>query len=171
MFLMIGLVVPLVGMALVARAAEAPKVGDTAPDFMASASDGSTVKLKDALGKGPVVIYFYPKDDTPGCTQEACSFRDDHEKFQKLGATIYGVSNDTIESHKAFIIKFKLPFLLLVDTKKKISAAYGAGRSGFPSRITFVIGKDGKIAYSNLAVDENIAGQSAELQEVIGKLK
>ena len=81
------------------------------------------------------------------------------------------MSNDTLESHKAFIEKNKLPFLLLVDTEKKISAAYGAGSTGFPKRITFVIGKDGKVAYANLNVNANIKGHAAEVVGVLEKLK
>src|SRR2546422_414156 len=96
-----------------------PKVGDQAPDFVIPASDGSTVKLKEQLGKGFIVLYFYPKDDTPGCTKEACGIRDGIEEFKGMNATVYGVSFDPVESHKKFIEKYKLPFVLLADTDKK----------------------------------------------------
>ncbi len=172
-FSMIRILVPtmilgMISLAGSSRAAQPPQAGDPAPAFTAQASNGSTVHLKDALAKGSVILYFYPKDGTPGCTREACKFRDDYEKFQKLGATIYGVSNDSLDSHKAFIERHKLPFLLLVDTNKKIQSAYG---SEFPKRHTFVIGKDGKIAYADLNVNKNIAGHSSELQDMLVKLK
>lgn len=151
--------------------ADPPKTGEPAPDFTTTDSNGTTVTLSEAIQRGPVVLYFYPKDDTPGCTKQACNFRDDFAKFQALGAQIYGVSNDTLDSHKAFIAKYNLPFPLLLDTNKKISAAYGAGSSGFPKRITFIIGRDGKIAYANLDVNKNLAGHSAEILAELENLK
>src|ERR1039458_7927797 len=87
---------------------EMPKVGDTAPDFSAAASDGKTVHLKDYVGKSNIVLYFYPKDDTKGCTAEACGIRDTFDEFKGLDATVLGVSFDSVESHKAFIAKYKL---------------------------------------------------------------
>jgi len=124
------------------------KVGDAAPDFTAAASDGSTVRLKEHIGKGPIVLYFYPKDATPGCTKEACGIRDSFQEFQRLKATVFGVSFDSVESHRKFIAKYNLPFVLLSDTDKKIAVAYGAAgpHSLVPSRVTFIIGNDGKIA-------------------------
>ena len=132
-----------------------PKVGDPAPDFTVTASDGSTVKLKDQLGKGFIVLYFYPKDDTPGCTKEACGLRDGIDEFKGLNATVYGVSFDSVESHKKFIEKYKLPFLLLADTDKKLAIAYGVAgdKSPVPSRSTFVIDKTGKIVFMKAKVD------------------
>jgi peroxiredoxin Q/BCP len=151
--------------------AEMPKVGDVAPDFTAAASDGSTVKLKDAFSKGPVVLYFYPKDDTPGCTKEACGIRDGFAAFRELKATVFGVSFDSVESHKKFVAKYNLPFLLLADTDKKIAVAYGAaGEKGlFPSRITFIIGTDGKITHVFPKVSPG--EHSAELQKALAELK
>lgn len=151
--------------------AEMPKVGDVAPDFTAAASDGSTVKLKDALQRGPVVLYFYPKNDTPGCTKEACGIRDSFAEFKGLKATVFGVSFDSVESHKKFVVKYNLPFLLLADTDKKISVAYGAaGALGlFASRITFIIGTDGKITHAFPKV--NPAEHAAELQKALAELK
>ncbi len=154
-----------------ASAQELLKVGDKAPDFAVQASNDSTVSLKDHIGKGPIVIYFYPKDDTPGCTKEACGIRDDFSEFKNLKATVFGVSFDSVASHKKFIEKYNLPFLLLADTDKKVSIAYGAAteKSGAPKRITYVIGKDGKIAHVFGAV--NTGTHSADLRKVMADLK
>src|SRR5882757_2796224 len=89
------------------------KVGDKAPEFSISASDDKTVHFKDYVGKGNIVIYFYPKDDTPGCTKEACGIRDSIAELRGLNAIVFGVSIDSVESHKKFIEKYKLPFVLL----------------------------------------------------------
>jgi peroxiredoxin Q/BCP len=128
------------------------KEGDQAPNFSLSSSDGGTVSLKSLKGKS-VVLYFYPKDDTPGCTKEACDFRDLRKKFQAEGAEIYGVSFDSLDSHKKFITKYKLPFPLLADTDKSAATAYGVfkkkvmyGNSFLGiERTTFVIDPQGKI--------------------------
>ena len=101
------------------------KEGDLAPAFTALASGGGKVSLADFKGRR-VVLYFYPKDDTPGCTKEACGFRDDWKALQKLGATVLGVSADSPESHKKFATKYKLPFPLLSDPDRKVMTAYGA---------------------------------------------
>ena len=128
------------------------KKGSKAPDFKALANNGKTITLKDFIGKN-VVLYFYPKDDTPGCTIEACGFRDSFKEIEKLGAVILGVSPDGIKSHNAFITKFQLPFLLLADEDKTICKDYGVwveksmyGKKYMGvARATFIIGKDGKI--------------------------
>src|ERR1039457_360673 len=131
-----------------AYAVDMPKVGDVAPEFSVAASDGTTVHLKDTVGKGNIILYFYPKDDTPGCTAEACGIRDTFGEFKGLNATVFGVSFDSVESHKKFIEKYNLPFVLLADTDKKIATTYGVAdeNSRVASRITFVINKAGKIA-------------------------
>jgi thioredoxin-dependent peroxiredoxin len=100
------------------------KEGDTAPDFQARDEAGREVKLSDFRGQR-VVLYFYPKDDTPGCTKEACSFRDSHSTFEGQNIKVLGVSLDTEGSHQAFISKFNLPFTLLADTDHAVSDAYG----------------------------------------------
>jgi peroxiredoxin Q/BCP len=135
--------------------ADSLKVGDQAPDFSVAASDGTTVHLKDYLGKGNIVLYFYPKDDTPGCTKEACGIRDTIGELKGLNATVFGVSFDSIESHKKFIEKYKLPFLLLADTQKEVAKAYKIAddSSRIAPRSTFIIDKSGKIVYANLKVD------------------
>ncbi|HSV33352.1 MAG TPA: thioredoxin-dependent thiol peroxidase [Pyrinomonadaceae bacterium] len=128
------------------------KEGDKAPDFTVRDGEGKTVKLKDFRGK-KVVLYFYPKDDTPGCTREACAFRDAFGKYKRRGIEVLGVSLDTEASHKKFAAKFDLPFRLLADTDKAISEAYGTyGEKKFMGRkymgnhrMTFLIDEKGKI--------------------------
>jgi peroxiredoxin Q/BCP len=128
------------------------KEGSTAPAFKTKNAEGETVSLKDFRGQ-KVVIYFYPKDDTPGCTKEACSFRDAFSKFKKRGIVLLGVSPDSESSHKKFAQKYKLPFTLLADTDKSISEAYGVyGEKKFMGRTymgvlrtTFLIDEKGKI--------------------------
>lgn len=137
-------------------------VGDTAPDFSLPAGDGKTLSLKEFRGK-KVVLYFYPKDNTPGCTKEACSFRDDIRKFERKGAVIIGVSADRVESHRKFADKYDLPFSLVSDEKKSLINAYGVwkkkslyGRTFLGiERSTFVIDEKGKIAriYRKVKVD------------------
>lgn len=120
--------------------------GQAAPDFAAKTDDGRTVRLSDFLGKD-VVLYFYPKDDTPGCTVEACSFRDNLPTFIGKNAVILGVSVDSAESHKAFKRKYHLPFTLLADVDGSISKAYGVYNDKWKtaSRWTFVIDSKGMI--------------------------
>ena len=128
------------------------KPGDKAPAFSTTATDGSTVKLSDFKGKS-VILYFYPRDDTPGCTKEACAFRDVYREIAAKGAVVLGVSVDTVKSHVKFTEKFSLPFPLLADEEKKIVQAYGVwGEKVFMGRkylgihrVTFLIGPDGRI--------------------------
>lgn len=128
------------------------KAGDKAPDFCAPGSDGKTYSLKDLAGQ-TVVLYFYSRDNTPGCTVEACEFRDSLTQFRKTGAVILGVSTDDLKSHAGFIEKQRLNFVLLADTDKKIHEAYGVwgkkksmGREYMGTlRTTFVIGPDGHL--------------------------
>lgn len=129
------------------------QAGAKAPDFNTSDQSGKKVRLKDYRGK-KVVLYFYPKDDTPGCTKEACAFRDRFAEFKKLGVEVLGVSVDTEKSHKSFAEKFKLPFTLLADTEKKVVNAYGVwgeksmyGRKYMgTNRVTYLIDESGRIA-------------------------
>jgi peroxiredoxin Q/BCP len=128
------------------------EAGDRAPSFTLKDQDGKTHKLADYEGK-TVVLYFYPRDDTPGCTKEACSFRDEHEAISEEGAVVLGVSTDDAESHRRFREKHGLPFPLLVDEGAKVATRYGAwgekvlyGRTSIGmTRATFVIGPDGKL--------------------------
>ncbi|HKJ92286.1 MAG TPA: thioredoxin-dependent thiol peroxidase [Longimicrobiales bacterium] len=127
--------------------------GDRAPDFSLPADDGSTVRLSDLKGR-KVVLYFYPKDDTPGCTKQACGLRDDYSAFQDLDAVVLGVSPDPVASHVRFRDKYSLPFPLLADTDHEVAEAYGVwkektlyGKKHWGNqRDTFVIDEDGKVA-------------------------
>lgn len=121
--------------------------GSPAPDFTLKTTDGSTVHLSSYKGKKNVVVYFYPKDDTPGCTKEACSFRDDLPKLLEKHAVVLGISTDNLDSHNAFSKKFSLNFPLLSDPDGSISKAYDAfnPEKGTSRRVTAVIDKDGKI--------------------------
>jgi peroxiredoxin Q/BCP len=119
-------------------------VGQPAPDFTATAQDGTSVHIGALKGK-PVVVYFYPKDETPGCTKEACSFRDSWTALGKTGAVLVGVSADSIDSHKAFAAHYKLPFLLVSDPDNAIGKKYGVPFEGYHQRQTIVIGADGKV--------------------------
>ena len=126
--------------------------GDPAPDFRAATQDGTQISLSEFKGKN-VILYFYPKDDTPGCTKEACAFRDEFSAFQKQGAVILGVSPDSAKSHQKFARKFKLPFTLVSDEDKSIVQKYGVwGEKRFMGRkylgtyrVSFLIGGDGLI--------------------------
>ncbi len=128
------------------------KESDAAPDFSATTNGGEKVSLGDFKGKN-VVLYFYPRDDTPGCTKEACAFRDHFAEFKKRGAVVLGVSTDPVKSHDKFAVKYNLPFTLLADEDKKIVQAYGVwGEKSFMGRkylgtyrVTFLIGPDGRI--------------------------
>ena len=130
------------------------KPGQKAPDFTVSTDAGKKVKISDFKGK-KIVLYFYPKDDTPGCTKEACAFRDGISEIRKRGAVVLGVSPDSVESHKKFRDKYELNFPLLADTDKKIVEAYGVWKEKSMygkkymgvERTTFVIGEAGKISH------------------------
>jgi peroxiredoxin Q/BCP len=125
------------------------KVGDKAPDFDLPDATGTRVKLSDFRGKQSVVLYFYPKDDTPGCTKEACSFRDSYESFKDAGAEVIGVSSDSEASHQKFADKFKLPFRLVADGGGSVRKRYGvpATLGLLPGRVTFVIDRDGVVRH------------------------
>jgi peroxiredoxin Q/BCP len=130
-------------------------VGKAAPDIKSVAQDGTPVHLAELKGKR-VVLYFYPKDETPGCTKEACSFRDTWQDISKTGAVLIGVSADTSDSHKDFVAHYKLPFLLLSDPDGKIGAAYGVPFSGHHQRQTFVVGADGVVVKVYRKVDVTV---------------
>ncbi len=149
-----------------------PEIGKKAPDFSLLDQDGKKVSLKDFLGK-KVILYFYPKDDTSGCTKEACSFRDEFPKFKKTDAVILGVSPDSIKSHKKFADKYDLPFILLADEEKKVlekysvwkeKSMYGRKYMGV-ERTTFIIDVEGKIKkiFNKVKVD----GHNKEVMEAL----
>jgi peroxiredoxin Q/BCP len=168
---MLRKILPAVWLAAAAAAparAAALKAGDKAPDVSAPLSDGTTFQLSAWLDRAPLVLYFYPKDETPGCTKEACSLRDDFAAFRRLNATVIGVSYDTIAAHKKFIAKHQLPFPLASDRDKAVSKAFGVDGWPFAHRSTFVIGRDGTILYANPKVDPST--HSKELQDALAKL-
>lgn len=124
-------------------------VGDKAPDFKLRDQNGNTVSLADYRGKKAVVLYFYPKDETPGCTKEACSFRDSYEDFVKAGAEVIGVSGDSVGKHQAFAEHHRLPFTLLADEGNALRKAYGVPSTLWilPGRVTYVIDRQGIIQH------------------------
>ncbi len=125
------------------------QIGDTLPNFTAFKQDGTTFTNQHILNK-PVVIYFYPKDNTPGCTTQACSFRDAYQDFQDLGAEVIGVSGDSIQSHQGFQQKYKLPFVLLSDENRKLRKLFGVPSALFgliPGRVTYVFNASGICIY------------------------
>lgn len=131
------------------------KVGDTAPDFTVKTHKGNVISLKDFKGK-TVILYFYPKADTPGCTAQGCGFRDRAPDYDKKNAVVLGVSFDTVAENAAFAEKFKFPFSLLCDTDKAIGVAYGAVKSKddkYPARVGYVIDPQGKIKSAHAKVD------------------
>ncbi|MCB1134598.1 MAG: peroxiredoxin, partial [Verrucomicrobiae bacterium] len=119
-------------------------VGDRAPEFALPDQDGKVVRLADFRGEKNVVVYFYPKDDTPGCTKESCAFRDQFEAFADVGAEVLGISSDTQASHKAFAAKYRLPFRLLADESGEVRRAYRVPKSLglIPGRVTYVIDRE-----------------------------
>ncbi|MEL7039305.1 MAG: peroxiredoxin [Cyanobacteria bacterium J06592_8] len=127
----------------------AVKVGDTAPDFTLTSQTGESVSLADFRGKTAVVLYFYPKDDTPGCTMEACAFRDSYQVFKDAGAEVIGVSSDSAVSHEQFAQKHNLPFILLSDAGNKLRQVYGVPATLWilPGRVTYVIDKEGVVRH------------------------
>lgn len=125
------------------------KVGDAAPAFTLSNQDGNPISLSDYKGKKSVVLYFYPKDETPGCTKEACKFRDEYQAFTDLGAEVIGVSGDSSGSHKSFADNHRLPYQLVSDQGGNLRRSYGVPTTFFliPGRVTFVIDREGNIRH------------------------
>jgi peroxiredoxin Q/BCP len=148
-----------------------PKAGDAAPSFEGKDQNGKDFKLADLVGKKIVLLYFYPKDFTGGCTKEACSFRDGFEDFATNNVEIVGVSFDSADSHLQFIAKYKLNFTLLADTDGKIADIYGVRMAGknMARRVSFLIGLDGKIVHVTDAGNPDI--HLAEMKAAIAGLK
>ena len=150
----------------VAAAAEPLAVGAAIPAVSAVAQDGATIDLGDAGKKGLVLVYFYPKADTPGCTKQACSLRDSYAQLTQRGVTVFGVSHDTVEAQKAFAEKYKLPFVLLADTEHAVSRAFGVpSRGEYASRQAFLF-KDGVLVWRDLeaATEQQAAEVLAALE-------
>ena len=145
-------------------------VGNSAPGFTLEDSEGNTYSLLDYKGKNPVIIYFYPKANTPGCTKQACGIRDSFSKFKENDIIIFGISVDSKASIKEFIKDYNLNFPLLSDEKKEVSKAYGVLNTiGLDSRITFIIDKQGKIA--NILKDVDVETHADEVFNLAVKLK
>jgi thioredoxin-dependent peroxiredoxin len=157
--------------AFCASGAEMPTVGDKAPLIEGKDQDGKTWRLADEVGKKVVLLYFYPKDDTPGCTKEACGFRDRIADLKKDNVEVVGVSFDSAESHQKFIANHSLNFTLLADTDGKIAAAYGTKMAdrNMSRRVSFLIGLKGKIVH--VTNDPKAETHLAEMKEAVEKLK
>lgn len=125
------------------------KVGDRVPNFSLPSQIGATVNIGDLIGKKSLVIYFYPKDDTPGCTAESCAFRDSYEVFTDAGAEVIGISADSPQSHQQFAQKYNLPFTLLSDTDNRVRKLFGVPSTLFvlPGRVTYIIDKEGIVRH------------------------
>lgn len=124
------------------------QIGDACPAFTLKDQHGNERTITSLLGKTKIVLFFYPKDDTTGCTKEACSFRDSHEDFLSLRCTVIGISSDSVSSHKAFAEKYQLNYILLADTEKKVRKLFGVPANLFgliPGRVTYIIDLDGKV--------------------------
>jgi thioredoxin-dependent peroxiredoxin len=145
------------------------KEADKAPDFSLKSQDGAEVRLSDLLHKGYVVLYFYPKDDTPGCRKEACSFRDVNQEIRAAGAEIIGISVDDVASHRKFHDKYSLNFTILADPDKKVTAQYGVKSAiGMAKRVTFIIDKSGTIR--KIYPDVDVALHAQEVLSLIKSL-
>ena len=152
----------------------APKigVGDAAPDFSLMSQTGREVSLKDFLGKAEVVLYFYPKDDTPGCTTEAKAFRDSYEAFKEMGAEVIGISSDSVDTHRGFAAKCGLPFTILSDAGGRVRKLYGVPSSVglIPGRVTYVIDTKG-VVHHVLVSQFNPARHVEEAMKVLRGLR
>jgi peroxiredoxin Q/BCP len=148
------------------------QVGDKAPDFTLPSQAGEPVRLSDRLGERVVVLYFYPKDETPGCTKEACAFRDSHEVFAEAGAEVIGVSSDSVDKHAAFAGHHELKFTLLSDEGGKVRKSYGvpAALGVLPGRVTYVIDRAGTVRHVFNSMT-NIGRHVNDALDVVKKLQ
>jgi thioredoxin-dependent peroxiredoxin len=136
-------------------------IGSKAPNFTLPSQSGELVSFRDSLGEKPVVLFFYPKDDTPGCTKEACTFRDEYEQFSELDTEVIGISSDSVDSHKSFAKKHNLPFTLLSDKGEKVRRLYNVPNTFglFPGRVTYVIDQEGIVRHvfsSQIGVERHV---------------
>jgi thioredoxin-dependent peroxiredoxin len=156
------------------RTKDKVKVGSVAPDFTLPSQAGEMVSLKDFSGRKPVVLFFYPKDDSPGCTKEVCAFRDNFEEFSKLDVQVIGISSDSVESHRRFAAKHDLSFPLLSDEGGNIRRLYGVPKTFglFPGRVTYIIDKEGVVRHvfsSQLSVQRHVQEALAALRSDVSK--
>ena len=150
------------------------QIGDSCPEFTLKNQFSEDYSVNQVLGNINVVIYFYPKDETRGCTQEACSFRDRYEEFQDLGCEVIGISSDSEQKHREFTQKHRLPFILLADTKQVVRKLFGVPGSLFgliPGRVTYIIGKDKKVKgiFNSLLNPQGHIDHALELVESLNK--
>jgi len=148
------------------------RIGDKAPDFTLPSQSGETVSLSDYRGKKVVVLYFYPKDNTPGCTAEACAFRDSYETFTENGAEVIGISSDSVDAHGKFSGKHQLPFVLLSDKGGVVRKSYEVPRAMvvLPGRVTYVIDRDGTVRHIFSSMS-NIGGHIDEALTMVKELQ
>ena len=144
------------------------EVGDKVPVFSLKDQDGNNFNISDYIGKKALVIYFYPKDDTPGCTKEACTFRDEFAQFRDLNAKIIGISGDDVESHKKFVEKYNLPFTLLADTKNEVRKLFGVPKSMglIPGRVTYIVDLKGKVVH----IFDSMSNAEMHIEEALNSL-
>lgn len=154
------------------------QIGDIVPNFSSIDTKGNLFESASVVGKKPVVIYFYPKDNTPGCTAQACSFRDQYKDFLDLGAEVIGVSGDDLDSHQKFTSKYRLPFLLLSDTNKKIRKLFGVPATllgMLPGRVTYVIDSNGvvQMIFNSMLAGQHLPKALAAVKKIVlqNKLK
>lgn len=148
---------------------EGLQVGDKLPAFGAKDQNGNDFYIESVLGKKVLVIYFYPKDDTPGCTKQACFLRDQYEEFKTIGAEVIGISGDSVPAHKKFASKYDLPFILLSDSNKSLRKLFGVKNTIFgllPGRVTYVVDKNGIIQ-----MVFNDANATSHLEKTVEKVK
>lgn len=148
------------------------EVGDVLPNFKGTDQDGNEFNSADVIGKKPCVLFFYPKDFTPGCTSEVCNFRDSYQDFQDLGAEVIGISGDSEASHKKFSLKYELPYTLLSDSKGSIRKKLSVKKSLFgliPGRETFVIDKNGVIQmrFNNLDASRHMKKALKKVKDLV----
>ncbi|WP_304199053.1 peroxiredoxin [Flavobacterium alvei] len=148
------------------------QVGDKIPHFSAKDNVGNDFNSESIIGKKVVVIYFYPKDNTPGCTAQACSFRDQYQDFKDLGAEVIGISSDSVTSHEKFIQKYKLPFVLLSDSDKKIRNLFGVKTNLFgllPGRVTYVADRNGiiQMVFDSLSATKHIPKALEMIKKIV----
>lgn len=146
------------------------KVGDKVPDFSLKDQFGADFQTTDHIGKTAMVIYFYPKDDTPGCTKEACKFRDSYTEFSDRNVKVIGISSDSVKSHKNFAEKYNLPFTLLADTKKEVRKLFGVPGNMLgliPGRVTYIVDKQGYIIY----IYNSMTNAEGHIEEALKALK
>ncbi len=150
------------------------QIGDRVPEFSLKDQHGNLFSSSSIIGKRPMVIFFYPKDDTPGCTKEACSFRDSYEEFKDLGAEVIGISSDSEKSHQKFASKYGLPFILLSDEKKKVRKSFKVDNNLFnllPGRETYVIDKKGKVimVFNSISASKHMEKALEALKSAVAK--